>query len=75
MNGRMLSKGNPFLNQDIHGEQVVPDHDQVTVQNKDNIENYKYNSLEHSYKTEKGKCLWWELNPMPLICQMSTLDC
>ena len=38
-------------------------------------ENYKYNSLEHSYKTEKGKCLWWELNPMPLICQMSALDC
>ena len=33
------------------------------------------NSLEHSFETEKGNLLWWESNPMPLICQMSTLDC
>ena len=33
------------------------------------------NSLEHSYETEKGSLLWWELNPMPFICQMSALDC
>ena len=33
------------------------------------------NSLEHSYETEKGSLLRWELNPMPLICQTSALDC
>ena len=32
------------------------------------------NSFEHSYMTEKGECLQWESNLMPLICQMSTLD-
>ena len=32
------------------------------------------NSLEHSYETEKGSLLWWESNPMPLVCQKSTLD-
>ena len=34
------------------------------------------NSLEHSLsETEKGNLLWWELNPTPLICQMSAIDC
>ena len=33
------------------------------------------NSLEHSYETEKGKLIWWESNPMPLICRTSALDC
>ena len=42
---------------------------------QETYENYNYNSLEHSYKTEKGKCLPWESNPMPLICQMRALDC
>ena len=32
------------------------------------------NSLEHSYETEKGSLLWWELNLIPLMCQTSTLD-
>ena len=32
------------------------------------------NSLEHFFETEKGNLFWWELNPMPLICWMSTLD-
>ena len=37
MYGRILSQGNPSLSQDNHGEQVVPDHHQVTVQIKDTI--------------------------------------
>ena len=37
VNGRILSKCNPLLGQDSHEEQVIPDHHQVTVQNKDVI--------------------------------------
>ena len=37
MNGRILSKGNPLLSQENNGEQVAPDHHQVTVQNKNTI--------------------------------------
>ena len=33
------------------------------------------NSFKTLLETEKGKLLWWELNPMPLICWMSALDC
>ena len=37
MNGRILSKCNLLFSQENHGEQVVPDCHQVTVQNKDTI--------------------------------------
>ena len=37
LNGIILSKGNPLLSQENHVEQVVPNHHQVTVQNKDTI--------------------------------------
>ena len=34
------------------------------------------NSLEHFILRQKREIfLQWELNPMPLICQMSILDC
>ena len=33
------------------------------------------NSCEHSYNDRNGNCPQWELNPMPLICQISALDC
>ena len=37
VNGRVLSKDNPSLSQDNHGEQVVPDCHQMIVQNKDTM--------------------------------------
>ena len=52
-----------------------PEFDPRPNTNSAEFENYINNSLEHSFETEKGNLLQWESNPMPLICQMSALDC